>query len=225
MDNLGRKTVIGSVQIFIGMGALLFVPAGTFSYWQAWVFLFVFIASALLITAYLWKHDKALLARRMSAGPAAEKEKTQKIIMSFAVLGFIALAIVPALDHRFAWSRAPAWLVIAGDALMALGFYIIFRVFKENTFTAATVEIHKDQKVISTGPYAQVRHPMYFGGLLLLIGTPIALGSYWGILVFIPFLPILIWRLLDEEKFLSKNLPGYPEYQKKATHRLVPFVW
>jgi protein-S-isoprenylcysteine O-methyltransferase Ste14 len=168
------------------------------------------------------KNDPVLLKRRLSAGPTAEKEKSQKIIMLLASIGFIAALVVPGLDHRFLWSSVPFYTVIAGDALAALCFLITFLVYKENTFTSATIEIAEYQKVISTGPYAIVRHPMYAGGTLLFIGTPLALGSYWGLLGFVAVLPAFIWRLLDEERFLSKNLPGYTEYCTKVRWRLIP---
>lgn len=145
--------------------------------------------------------------------------------MLFASIGFIASLVVPALDYRFKWSSVPLYAVIAGDILTTLWFCINFLVFKENTFTSATIEISEDQKVISTGPYAFVRHPMYAGGLLLFIGTPLALGSYWGILAFVAVLPALIWRLLDEERFLAKNLPGYIDYCAKVRWRLIPGVF
>jgi protein-S-isoprenylcysteine O-methyltransferase Ste14 len=161
----------------------------------------------------------------LSGGPTAEKEKPQKIIMLFASIGFVALLVVPALGHRFMWSSVPLPMVITGDVLTILGFYIIFLVYKENTFASATIEVVGDQKLISTGPYAVVRHPMYAGGLLYLLGTPLALGSYWGLLALGAMMPFLIWRLFDEERFLVKNLPGYAEYEKKVRHRLVPFVW
>ncbi len=163
-------------------------------------------AGSIVVTLYLMKHDPKLLERRLSAGPTVEKEKTQKVIMFFAMLGFVALVVVPALDHRFMWSQVPTWVVVGGDLLIVLGYYIVFLVFKVNTFTAATVEIHEGQRVISTGPYAWVRHPMYFGGLLLLFGVPLALGSYWDLVVYIPLIPVLIWRLIDEEKLLAKDL-------------------
>ena len=207
------------------MGLLLFVPAGTVQYWQAWVYLGVFLGASFLIMIYLMKKDPALLKRRLSAGPMAEKEKTQKIIMLFASIGFIASLVLPALDYRFMWSSAPLFVVIVGDILTALCFYIIFLVYKENPFTSATVEISEGQKVISTGPYAFVRHPMYAGGSLLFIGTPLALGSYWGLLSFVAVLPFLIWRLLDEEKFLAKNLSGYGEYCVKVHWRLIPGIF
>jgi protein-S-isoprenylcysteine O-methyltransferase Ste14 len=207
------------------MGLLLFVPAGTARYWQAWIYLAVFFGSSLLITLYLMKKDPALLKRRLSGGPTAEKEKTQKIIMFFTTIGFIALLVVPALDHRFGWSRVPFYIVIAGDLLTALGFYIVFLVYKENTFAFATIRVACDQKVISTGPYAVLRHPMYAGSSLYLLGMPLALGSYWGLLVIAAAMPFLIWRLLDEERFLSKNLQGYTEYCAKVRWRLIPGVF
>src|SRR5262249_15652942 len=142
-----------------------------------------------------------------------------------ASMGFIALLLVPALDHRFAWSLVPLPLVILGDILTVVGFYFIFRVYKENTYASATIDLAENQKVISTGPYALVRHPMYASASLYLLGTPLALGSYWGFLAFGFMLPVLIWRLFDEEKFLAKNLPGYVEYQKKVGYRLLPYVW
>jgi protein-S-isoprenylcysteine O-methyltransferase Ste14 len=225
VSNLARKAIRGFAQLIIGLGILLFAPAWTLNFWQAWVFLFVFAASAALITVYLWKEDPNLLERRVKAGPGAEKEKSQRLIQLFASVAFIGMILLPALDHRFSWSDIPLFLVIAGDILIALGFLVIFFVFKENTFTAAVIEVAADQKVISTGPYALIRHPMYAGALILLLGTPLALGSWWGLLMFIPFAVIIVWRLLDEERFLSKYLAGYSEYKKKVRYRLIPFVW
>lgn len=223
--NLNTKAGLGLVFLAIAMGLLLFLPAGTAQYWQAWAFLAVFFGASLLITVYLMKKDPALLKRRLSGGPTAEKERTQKIIMFFTTIGFIALLVVPALDYRFKWSSVPLYMVIAGDILTALGFYIVFLVYKENTFTSATIEVACDQKVISTGPYAIVRHPMYAGSLLYLLGMPFALGSYWGLLVLAATMPFLIWRLFDEERFLSRNLPGYTEYCAKVRWRLMPGVF
>jgi protein-S-isoprenylcysteine O-methyltransferase Ste14 len=225
MNTLNKRAFGGLLFHFVAMAALLFIPAWTFDYWQAWTFMAVYFALSLAITLYLMKNDPKLLKRRMSGGPAAEKEPTQKIIMSFASLGFIGLLVVPAFDHRFAWSEMPAYMALVGDALVALGWLAIFFVFKENTFTSATIELAPDQEVISTGPYALVRHPMYAGALVMLAGIPIALGSWWGLLVLAALLPALVWRLLDEEKFLARNLPGYVEYQEKVRYRLIPRVW
>ena len=222
---LNVKAFGGLLLLFLVMAALLFIPAETLDYWQAWTFLAVYFAASLAITLYLMKKDPQLLARRMSGGPTAEKEMTQKIIMSFTSLGFVGLLVVPALDHRFGWSHMPAYAALAGDLLVALGWIAIFLVFKENTFTSSTIELSPDQKVISTGPYALVRHPMYAGALVMLLGIPIALGSWWGLLVIAAILPAVIWRLFDEEEFLTRNLPGYREYQNKVRYRLIPHLW
>jgi protein-S-isoprenylcysteine O-methyltransferase Ste14 len=225
MNILHLKALAGLLFLFVAMAALLFVPAGSIDYWQAWTFLSVYFASSLALTLYLMKADPALLQRRMRGGPAAEKEPVQKIIMVFASLGFVGLLVVPALDHRFAWSQMAPTMALAGDGLVGIGWIAIFFVFRENSFTSATIELAPDQKVISTGPYALVRHPMYAGALVMLLGIPIALGSWWGILVVAAMLPALIWRLLEEEKFLGRNLAGYVEYRNKVRYRLIPAVW
>ena len=225
MRNLNAQAWLSLVVLTVVMGLLLFIPAGTINYWQAWVYLLIFMGASFLTTLYLMKKDPALLNRRMGGGPTAEKRGTQKLIMLFTSICFIALLVVPALDRRFRWSTMPLSWVIVGDVLVAIGFYFIFLVYKENTFTSATIEVAADQKVISTGPYAIVRHPMYASALLYLVGTPLALGSCWGILALSAMMPFLIWRLYDEESFLSGNLPGYTEYQKMVRHRLIPFIW
>jgi len=207
------------------MGLLLFVAAGTMSYWQAWVYLGIFFGASALTTAFLIRRDPALLERRMRGGPTAEKRPVERLIMGFASMGFIALLVVPALDHRFRWSGVPVWAVIAGDGLVVIGFSFIFLVYRENTFTSATIEVAPGQTVISSGPYAIVRHPMYASALLYLVGTTLALGSYWGMVPLAATMPFLIWRLFDEEKFLAENLPGYVEYRKKVRYRLVPGIW
>ena len=181
--------------------------------------------SALAITLYLMKKDPKLLERRMRGGPVAEKEMSQKIIQTLTAIMFIAMLVAPALDHRFGWSEVPLYVAMAGDVFVAVGFLIIFLVYKKNTFASATIEIAPDQKVISTGLYALVRHPMYMGALLLLVGMSLALGSWWGLCVFLLFIPALAWRVFDEERFLAKNLPGYSEYLDKVRYRLVPGVW
>jgi protein-S-isoprenylcysteine O-methyltransferase Ste14 len=167
----------------------------------------------------------SLLERRVNAGPGAEKEKSQKVIQFLAAIAFIAVFVFCAIDHRLRWSAVPPYVAIAGDVLVALGLVIIFVVFKENTFTSGIIEVEAGQKVISTGPYALVRHPMYLGALVMLLGVPLALGSWWGLFTIIPIALVIVWRLLDEEQFLAKNLSGYLEYRNNVRYRSVPFIW
>jgi protein-S-isoprenylcysteine O-methyltransferase Ste14 len=222
---LAGKTVFGLVAVLAVMAAMIFIPARTFNYWQAWLFLCVYAICNVLVVAYLWKTDQALLKRRMSGGPFAEGNPAQKIVMSLASLGFIALLIVPALDHRLRWSNAPPAVAFFGDIIVVFGFYVATLIFRENTFAAATIQIADQQRVVSTGPYAIVRHPMYAGGLVLLAGIPLALGSYWGLVVIAGLIPVIIWRLHDEETFLSENLTGYNAYRSKVRWRLIPGIF
>ena len=225
MNRLNIKAFAGMLQLLVVMAAIIFLPAWTLDYWQAWVLLAIFFASVLAITLYLMKNDPKLLERRANAGPGAEQEKTQKIIQSLAAIAFIAMFFVSTLDHRFGWSPVPPYGSLIGDVLVALGLYFVFLVFKENSFASGTIEVGAEQRVIATGPYALVRHPMYIGALIMLLGVPLALGSWWGLLTIIPMVLVLIARLLDEEKFLSKNLAGYSEYQGKVKSRLIPLIW
>jgi protein-S-isoprenylcysteine O-methyltransferase Ste14 len=225
MTALNKKAFGGLLGLSVVMAALLFIPPWTLDYWQAWVFLAVFVVSALAITMYLMKKDPKLLERRVYAGPTAEKRRSQKIIQFLTSMGFIAMIVVPALDHRFHWSQISLYAVLAGDLLVAIGFLIVFLVYKENTFASATIEVAPEQRVITTGLYAFVRHPMYMGAVLLFIGMPLALGSRWGLIVLLLIMPALIWRIFDEERLLAKNLPGYSEYLDRVKHRLLPFLW
>src|SRR5579859_769968 len=225
MNPLHKKAWRALAIMFVISAALLFLTAGTLHYWQAWLFLAVYFAASIAIILYLINKDPALLARRMSGGPFAEKEPAQRIIMSLASVGFIALVLVPPLDRRFGWSHLPVWAVLAGDLVMLLGWLGIFFVLRENSFASATIESSADQRVISTGPYAWVRHPMYATALVMLLGVSPALGSWWGVPVLVATAPALIWRLIDEERFLVQNLQGYREYRERVRYRLLPFVW
>jgi protein-S-isoprenylcysteine O-methyltransferase Ste14 len=225
MNDLNKKALGGLLRLFVSLAAALFLPAWTLHYWQAWIFLAVFFGSILPITIYLMKYDPNLLEGRITAGPAAEKEKSQKIIQFVMSIVFIATCVLPAIDHRFGWSAVPLDAVAAGDILVALGLLIVFLVFKENTFASGSIKVHAAQRVVSTGPYAFVRHPMYFGALVMLLGMPLSLGSWWGLLAIVPMTAGIVWRLLNEEKLLAKNLPGYSEYRNIVAHRLLPFVW
>ncbi len=195
MNDVTRRALRSSLFGIVALAALLFIPAGTFDYWQAWLFMAVFGCTSGATTVYLALRDPKLLERRMNVGPRAEKEPAQKIIMVLATLGFIAMLVFPAIDHRL------------------------------NSYGASTIQIAEGQTVISTGPYALVRHPMYAGALVMSVGIPLALDSWWGLFLLFLLLPVLIWRLLDEERFLRQNLPGYTEYQTKVKYRLVPFIW
>jgi protein-S-isoprenylcysteine O-methyltransferase Ste14 len=225
MSSLDKKAFGGLAILFVVMASLLFIAAGTVRYWQAWLFLAAYFAPAFAITVYLMKKDPALLARRMSGGPFAEKEPVQKVVMSIASLCFIGLIVLPAIDHRVGWSHLSPYVALAGILLLLTGWLGIFFVFRENSFTSATIELAADQRVISTGPYALVRHPMYAAALVMLSGIPIALGAWWVLLIVIALLPALIWRLMDEERFLAQNLPGYGEYQRRVPYRLFPGLW
>jgi protein-S-isoprenylcysteine O-methyltransferase Ste14 len=223
--SLNAKAWVAVVALAAVMGVLIFGAAGTISYWQGWAYLAVFTSASVLMTGYLMKRDPALLERRMTGGPTAEKRPAQKLIMGFASIGFIALIVVPPIGYRLHGSTLTPSVNLIGDALVAIGFYLIFLVYRENTFTSATIEVAENQRVISTGPYAIVRHPMYASASLYLAGTPLALGSLWGFVPLALMIPVLIWRLLDEERFLAKNLSGYTDYQSRVRHRLIPFVW
>jgi protein-S-isoprenylcysteine O-methyltransferase Ste14 len=222
MNELVKKTVVGFIQLIIGLGIMLFAPAWTFDYWQAWIYLFIFGISVLLIYIYLYKSDSKLLERRLNR---TEKEKSQKRAQFFIYILYICLFILSSLDHRFIWSNVPFSVVIVGDFLVSFGYFIIFIVLKENTYASATIELTPDHKVISTGAYALVRHPMYLGAIVLLLGTPLALGSWWGLLIFLLITYAITVRLLDEEKFLSQDLSGYNEYCQKTRYRLIPLIW
>ena len=225
MTALSFRAFASAAGLFVVMAALLFGPPWTLDWWQAWLFLVVYFGGAAVLTLGLAKRDPALLERRMKGGPWAEERLEQKIIMTFTSLGFVALLVIPALDRRFGWSHLSPAVVLFGDAVMLLGGYGVWRVFRENSFTSARIELASGQQVISTGPYARVRHPMYATALLMMAGIPIALGSWWGLLALGAMAPALVWRILDEEKFLAASLPGYAEYKQKVRYRLIPHLW
>ena len=207
------------------MLTLIFVPAGTLRYWQGWVYVVVFAICCGAYTVYLAKHDPALLKRRTEVGVSHERELTQKLVIALFFAAYIALVALPPLDVRFGWSSMPWQVSIVGDALVVFSFYLFYLVSKVNTYAAANVRVEEGQEVISTGAYEFVRHPMYFGALFLLVGTPVALGSWWTLLLFPVFVPLLVARILNEEGVLRRDLPGYVEYMQKVRYRLIPGVW
>jgi len=219
------KTLASLVALILVMGAIIFAAAGTTDYWQGWLFLACYFAASLVVSFWLMRNDTALLERRMHGGPFAEGERSQKIIMAITSLGFVALLVIPGIDRRFGWSDMPAFVAILGDLLLLLGWLGILAVFRANSYAAATIQVTSGQPVISTGPYALVRHPMYAAALLMLLGIPIALGSWWGALVLLVLVPALGWRLIDEERLLLRDLGGYAEYRRKVRWRLLPYIW
>lgn len=222
---LQKKSFEGVAQFIVALGAFLFLPAWSLRYWQGWIFWLEFSLLITLITVYFLKKDPALIERRLKAGPGAETERSQKLIQILTSFFFVALIIFPAIDHRFGWSHLPVIAVLAGDAIVAVGLAIIFFVFKENSYTSGIIEVGAGQPVISTGPYRFIRHPMYAGALLMMLGIPLALGSRWGLLLWVPLTATIVWRLVDEETYLSQNLTGYVEYRAKTRYRLVPGIY
>jgi len=225
MGSLFAKTVVALVVLMALMGLVLFSAAGTLRFWQGWAFLAVYAGASLLITLWLAWRDPALLERRLRGGPAAEAEPRQKLIMGFASLAFVALVAVPGLDHRFGWSHVPTSVAILGDAMVAGGFFLVWLVFRQNSFTSSTIQVAQDQTLVDTGPYALVRHPMYAGALLMMLGVPLALASWWGIAAFAVLKLVVVWRLLDEEGFLARHLAGYDAYRRRVRYRLAPLIW
>jgi protein-S-isoprenylcysteine O-methyltransferase Ste14 len=225
MLSLLIRTVGGFLFLVLILALALFASAGTLDFWQAWTYLAVFSVCILLITGYLVLKDRRLLESRLNVGPAAERQRSQQVLQSLASLFFIGLYIVPGLDRRFGWSHVSPGLSLVSDALVALSLFIVFLVFRENTYTSAIIEVADQQRVVSSGPYSRVRHPMYSGAMLLLIFTPLALGSWVGVPFALPVIGVVVARLLDEEKFLRRSLPGYEDYRRKVRYRLLPGIW
>lgn len=219
------RAFAGLFQYVVVTGGVVFITAGTLDYWQAWVAVVIWFLAGLSLTLYLIKYNPALLERRTQIGPGSEKGAKQKVIVYAMIASYFAGSVVPGLDHRFGWSEVPVPGIVAGDILMVLGFLIVFWVFKVNSYTSGNVHVGAEQKVVATGPYAFVRHPMYFGLLTLYGGASLALGSWWGVLAALPMAASLAWRLIDEEQFLLRHLQGYADYRSQVRHRLVPYVW
>ncbi len=223
---ISPKLLIG-VALRIGLGIpfialIIILPAGTWSYWQGWLYLVTLLLPMLGSTVYLFRNDPALLERRMRM---REKESAQQKIIGFLGIYFLLAFTLPGFDVRLGWSNVPAWASILADGLVFAGYMITFWVLTVNSFLSRTVEVEAEQKVVSTGPYAIVRHPMYFGVALLYIASPLALGSYWAILPALMIIPLLGARIRNEEEVLLRELAGYAEYRQKVKYRLVPGIW
>ena len=225
MSNLYLRGLLANLITLVILLVCLFIPAGTLDYWQAWIFAAVFEASAQALGIYFLRHDRKLVERRMRIGPLVEQRPVQKFISALFILGFVGFVVLPAFDHRFGWSPVAPVVSVIANAMIILSFLLFFVVMKSNSYAASTIQVEEGQPVVSTGPYAYVRHPMYSGALLLLAAMPLALGSWWSVLLVVPFFPVLVWRILDEEIFLRQNLPGYDKYMQRVRYRLVPRVW
>jgi protein-S-isoprenylcysteine O-methyltransferase Ste14 len=217
------KTIIirfSLIPVVIGLSVL--VPAGTFNYWQVYVFIAVLVVPVIFVLLYFLKNDPLFLVRRTRA---KEKEKEQTIIQIIFSFIFLSGFVIPGLDKRFGWSGIPVHLVIIADIVILLGYLLIFFVFNQNSYASRIVEVENNQKLISTGLYSIVRHPMYTGVIIMFIPVPVALGSYWGLIPVAAIPLALVFRILNEEKVLCKDLPGYKEYCLETRYRLIPFIW
>ena len=214
------KAYIMPTIMMLGLGLVLFLPAGTLRYWQAWVYWTTFLIPTLFITVYFFKRSPELLARRWQS----KDQETVKKIPGFLNL-FLLSYIIPGLDFRFRWSTVPAWAVVMADLIVFLGYVLIILVFKENSYTSSNITVENEQKVISTGPYAIIRNPMYTGLLAMVLFAPLALGSYWAVIPALLIIPWTVIRIRNEEELLMRELPGYQNYCAKTPYRLIPSVW
>lgn len=216
-----------AILVRLGLGvpvlfAAIFLPAGTVDFWQGWVYLGVLLGMVTAVGVVFYRTAPDLLARRMKM---RERETAQKWFVAGAGLIYVAVFILPGLDHRFGWSQMPAWVALLGDAGVVLGYGIVVAVFAANRFARRTIEVEEGQQVVDTGLYAIVRHPMYAGVIIMMTATPLALGSYWAVLPALALPLILVLRILDEERVLRRDLGGYDEYCRKTRYRLIPGVW
>lgn len=221
----GIRMAAASVYGLAVLGLMLFLPAGTFDYWQGWAFAATFTVATTLPSIYLLRTNPEALQRRMRGGPLAESRAVQKVVIAVAFVTLFGVVVFSAFDHRMGWSSVPAWVSVFGDILVAVGLGIAMLVVIQNAYAAATVTVESGQTVASTGLYKHVRHPMYVGNMFLMPGIPLALGSYWGLLFLVPGIVVHVLRIRDEEKMLAQELPGYRDYMRRVRYRLVPHVW
>lgn len=207
---------------FIVLSTIFFLPAGSIAYWEAWLYMSTLFIPMVFVFIYLIKNEPELLARRMKM---KEKEKEQKLIVKLSYIPFLVAFLLPGFDKRFGWSDAPAAVIIIADILILISYGVFFLVLKENPYASRIVEVESEQTVITSGPYASVRHPMYSVVLLMYILSPLALGSYWAVIPMILIVPVIVARILNEEKVLKEELGGYEEYMQKTRYRLIPGIW
>ena len=221
---LGARVLVQMLVFAALVGAVTFVPAGTLDYAGGWRWLVLFFGSSAAITACLYVRDPKLLERRLAVAESGEPTVAQKIAQGAAAIAFFGMVVIAGLDHRWQLTSVPGALVAVGSVLVVGGFAVVFEVFRENTFASSVVTVERDQRVIDTGLYGRVRHPMYSGGFSLIYGTPLVLGSYVA-LVACPILTIVIvLRARDEERLLARDLPGYAEYMQRVRWRFVPYI-
>jgi len=226
-DSIDRSKLLGkTIFSLVGLVAVLslcfFLPAGTWNYWQAWLYIAVLLTPMLGVMIWLVRNSPDLIERRLNL---RERRKEQKKIILYSCPFFLLMFILPGFDRRFGWSQAPVWVVIAANLAVLLGYGLVFLVFRENRYTSRVIEVSEEQQAISSGPYAVVRHPMYVGVLFMYFFTPLALGSWLGLIPALSLFPTIISRIKDEEKVLAQDLPGYTDYMHKAKYRLLPGVW
>jgi len=222
MKSLINKIITRFSLVPIVLLLLILIPAGTLIYWQVYLYIIILVVPMIFVLFYFLKNDPLFLERRTKA---KEKEKEQIIIQIVFSFIFLSGFVIPGFDKRFGWSDVPIYIVIIADIVILFGYLLIFFVFKQNSYASRIVEVEKNQKVISTGLYGFVRHPMYIGVIIMFVPTPIALGSYWGLIPMTTIPIALVFRIINEEKVLSKDLPGYKDYCQKTRYRLIPYVW
>ncbi len=217
-----KMVIVRFLGALLVLSAMFFLPAGTWAYWEAWVYLAILFIPMLFVLIYLLKNEPELLVRRMRL---REKEEQQKLIIKLSYIPFLLAYLLPGFDKRFGWSNVPVWVVVVADILVLLGYGLIFLVFRENRYASRIVEVEQGQTVISSGPYAVIRHPMYLGAILLYVLSPLALGSYWAMIPSILIIPVIVARIWNEESVLARDLKGYQEYMQKTRYRLIPGLW
>lgn len=220
-----RLMLMGLVRLFgafFFLLGLIFVPAGTMAYWQAWTYLAVLFIPMTFVFVHLLNKDPALLERRMRT---KEKQAKQRLVIRLGTFCYLLVFLVPGFDRRFGWSDVPVAAVVAADVFFLLGYVLFVLVLRENTYASRIVEVEEGQQVVSTGPYAVVRHPMYVAIIVMVASTSIALGSYWAALPALSMIALLIVRIFNEEEVLTNQLRGYAAYMQQTRYRLIPGVW